>query len=261
MSDRSDAMTAEVVSEPTPPDRPKGRPAWAAVAEWVGLAVIAVLLAFLVQRFLFQAFYIPSRSMEPTLEVGDRVLVNKLSYRLHDVRRGDVVVFVAPEAQQTPDIDDFVKRVIALPGETIQFRGGRVLINGQELEEPYLPDEVQGLTVIDQPPPGCAQTTEQPDVSCTIPPGSVFVMGDNRTQSKDGRFFGPIPQDDVVGRVFLHVWPPTITWVYLAGVLLALVVAYLAVRALVRRRRRVPPSDHDDSNSPTTATIRATRSQ
>lgn len=254
----------EGTADPRVSHRSKGRHGWTAVAEWAGLAIIAVLLAFLVQRFLFQAFYIPSRSMEPTLEVGDRVLVNKLSYRLHDIRRGDLVVFEAPDSQQVAGVDDFVKRVIGLPGETVGFRDGRVFIDGQELEEPYLPDSAQGHTDPFQgrpPERGCAQIIEEPFVTCTVPAGSVFVMGDNRTQSKDARAFGPIAEDEIIGRVFLHVWPPTVTWVYLGGILLAGIALFLALRSLLRRRRRVPPADHDDSNSPTTATIRSTRSQ
>lgn len=243
------------------------RHGWAAIGEWVVLAVVAVLIAFVVQRFLFQAFYIPSRSMEPTLMVGDRVLVNKLSYRLHDIRRGDLVVFEAPDDQQTPNIEDFVKRVIALPGELVEFSDGDVYIDGQLLEEPYLQEEMRGQTQASGGIPNCAAATEEPNVSCTIPAGSVLVLGDNRTQSKDGRVFGPIPEDAVVGRVFLHVWPPTITWVYLGTLFLALVVAYLALRSLVRRRRRGrarlqdSSDESDEPSSSMTVTMRETRSQ
>jgi len=249
----------------TRPSESKRRHGWAAVGEWAVLAVVAVLIAFVVQRFLFQAFYIPSRSMEPTLMVGDRVLVNKLSYRIHDIRRGDLVVFEAPESQQTPTIEDFVKRVVALPGETVEFRDGAVYSDGQLLEEPYLPEEMVGRTSIERAPPGCDASAEEPFVSCTIPAGSVLVLGDNRAQSKDGRVFGPIPEDAIVGRVFLHVWPPTITWVYLGALLLAVVAAYLGLRTLVRRRRqRGSPrggDDQDASNSSAMATMRSTRSQ
>jgi len=229
----------------------KGRRGWSAIAEWVVLAVVALLIAFVVQRFLFQAFYIPSRSMEPTLAVGDRVLVNKLSYRLHDVRRGDLVVFEAPESQQIDGIEDFVKRVVGLPGETVEWRDdGFVYIDGRRLDEPYLTPEMQGRTTIESPPPNCASETTEPYVSCTLPSGSVLVMGDNRTQSKDGRVFGPIPEDDIVGRVFLHIWPPTITWVYLGAVLAALILVFWGLRGLLRRRRSNAPPEGGGGGSP-----------
>jgi len=164
------------------------------VVEWVLLAVIAVLLAFLVQRFLFQAFYIPSRSMEPTLAVGDRVLVNKLSYDVHEVNRGDVVVFHLPPEEVGPDgIKDLIKRVIALPGEVIESRDGVVYVDDRRLIEPYLPDGGPTGPEIERQ---------------TVPDGHVFVMGDNRDNSADSRVRGPVAIDDIVGRAFLSVWPP-----------------------------------------------------
>ena len=124
------------------------------VVEWVVLVIAAIVIAIVIKTFLFQAFYIPSRSMVPTLEVGDRVLVNKLSYDLHDVNRGDIVVFEAePNADwQRAGIDDLVKRVIALPGETVtQCQPNRICIDGRLLNESYLPkgtttDLYHGLT-------------------------------------------------------------------------------------------------------------------
>ena len=100
--------------------------------------MLALIIALLIKTFLFQAFYIPSESMVPTLKIHDRVLVNKLSYQLHSVHRGDIVVFKAP-AGSDPGIDDLVKRVIGLPGETVSGHGGHVYINGKQLNEPYLP--------------------------------------------------------------------------------------------------------------------------
>ena len=112
------------------------------VIEWVVLVVAAIVIAIVIKSFLFQAFYIPSRSMVPTLEVGDRVLVNKLSYDLHDVNRGDIVVFEAePNADwRRAGIDDLVKRIIALPGETVtQCEPNRICVDGRLLNESYLP--------------------------------------------------------------------------------------------------------------------------
>jgi len=150
-----------------------------------------VVLWFIIRAFLFLSFYIPSPSMNPALKPGDRVLVSKLSYRLHDINRGDIVVFKRPpHIQAAPEVHDLVKRVIGLPGDTVEARSGHVLVNGRELKEPY----VKG------------QTTD--DFAATrIPAGKYWVMGDNRAVSEDSRFFGPIPDNLVVGRVFFQVWP------------------------------------------------------
>lgn len=159
--------------------------------EWVVLVVGALAIALFLRAFLFQAFYIPSESMLPTLEVGDRVLVNKLSYRLHDVHRGDIVVFEAPPGQETATVKDLVKRVVGLPGETVEARDGNVYVDGRLLEEPYLPSETR---TEDFPP-------------TDVPPSSYFVMGDNRSASKDSRVFRAIPESSIVGRVFVRIWP------------------------------------------------------
>jgi signal peptidase I len=163
--------------------------------EWAGLIAAALLVALGVRATLVQTFYIPSESMEPTLEVGDRILVNKLSYRLHDVHRGDVVVFRRPpSAPSTPDgTDDLIKRVIALPGETIEAReDGRVYVDGDLLDEPYLPEGTRTDNLPLQ----------------TVPEGKVFVMGDNRDHSGDSRMFKAIDEDLIVGRAFVIIFPP-----------------------------------------------------
>jgi signal peptidase I len=160
--------------------------------EWTALLAGALLVALLVKVFLFQAFVIPSESMLPTLRVGDRVLVNKLSYDLHDVRRGDIVVFERPPAARTStDDSDLIKRVIGLPGETVEGHDGEVFVDGRPLREPYLP-------------PG---TPISPFPPVTLGRGELFMMGDNRAHSNDSRFFGPVPEDLVVGRAFVRVWP------------------------------------------------------
>ncbi|MFZ4516682.1 MAG: signal peptidase I [Acidimicrobiia bacterium] len=162
------------------------------VLEWVLILAVAISVAFVVRTYLIGNFYIPSESMVPTLQVGDKVLVNKMSYRLHDVRRGDIVVFEAPPGEATEQIQDLVKRVIGLPGDTIQGKqGDGVYINGKRLDEPYLP---KGVTTKDFGP-------------VTVPPGQLFMMGDNRFESKDSTFFGPIKEDSIVGRVFVLYWP------------------------------------------------------
>jgi signal peptidase I len=161
------------------------------VVEWVVIIGGAFLVAFVVKTFLIQAFFIPSGSMLPTLHEDDRVLVNKLSYDLHDVNRGDLVVFERPEGQSAGEIRDLIKRVVGLPGEEIEARDGRVYIDGQLLEEPYLED-------------GTSTTNLEPQ---TVPEGHVFVMGDNRDDSMDSRVFSAIDEDLIVGRAFVRVWP------------------------------------------------------
>ncbi len=160
------------------------------VAEWVVVLVGAVAFALVLRVALFQAFWIPSESMETTLQLQDRVLVNKLSYRLHDVNRGDVVVFRRPDDEQA-EIRDLIKRVIGLPGDVVEGRDNSVWINGQRLEESYLADDEVIL----------------PFGPITVEDGHVFVMGDNRDMSLDSRFFGTVPEERIVGRAFVLFWP------------------------------------------------------
>jgi signal peptidase I len=170
--------------------------------EWVAVAIGALVVALLIKAFLLQAFYIPSASMEPTLHEDDRVLVNKLSYRTGDVERGDIIVFEKPEGAGG-DIDDFIKRVIGLPGETVSFSGGSVFIDGRQLDESYIDGAPTNTgSVIN----GCSNAPAVPD-TCIVPESMVFVLGDNRVSSQDSRFFGPIDEDTIVGRAFLKVWP------------------------------------------------------
>jgi signal peptidase I len=158
--------------------------------EWIIIVAGALAVAFLIKTFILQAFYIPSSSMTNTLKIGDRVLVNKLSYKMHDVHRGDIVVFERPPGEEDRSVRDLIKRVIALPGETVDARDGHILINGRLLREPYL-DDVQTSGVTQQ----------------TIPPNHYWVMGDNRINSKDSRVFGPIAKSLIVGRAFVRLWP------------------------------------------------------
>lgn len=158
------------------------------LVEWVAVIVGALLVAVAVKTFFIQAFYIPSPSMTPTLEVDDRVLVNKLSYRLHGVDRGDLVVFEGPSPAPEKDL---IKRVIGLPGETVEGRDGHVLVDGRPLEEPYLPDGV----------------VTSPFGPVTITANHYWVMGDNRPNSNDSRVFGEIAQSRIVGKAFVKVWP------------------------------------------------------
>jgi signal peptidase I len=161
--------------------------------EWVYVIVGALGIALLIRAFLLASFFIPSVSMVPTLEVNDRVLVNKLSYKLHDVHRQDVVVFERPPGEPDLSIKDLIKRVIGIPGDVVSFRDGKVFVNDQPLDEPYLA-------------PGM-RTEPKGKESITVPPGQVLVLGDNRTNSFDGRSFGTFDQKLIVGRAFVIVWP------------------------------------------------------
>ena len=166
------------------------------ILEWLGVIGGGIAIALLVEAFLIQAFWIPSPSMEPTLDVGDRVLVNKLSYKFHEVNRGDVVVFERPPGASTGqngEIKDLIKRVIAVGGDTVEAKEGEVFVNGERIDENYLE-------------PGTS--TDNLPLK-TIPDGRVFVMGDNRTNSEDSRVFGPIGEDAIVGRAFIRVLPVT----------------------------------------------------
>lgn len=199
--------------------KPAGRFPWRIVLEWVVLIAVAVAIAIVIRGVAFQAFYIPSGSMEPTLQIGDRVLVNKLSYDFHDVNRGDIIVFDAPPGAATDDIKDLVKRVVGLPGDTVTFPGdGHVYVNGRRLREPYLPAGVMTCNPsapcpsTGQPasgqhvPPGCG-TPKDDGNGCVVTANHLLVLGDNRQNSRDGRVFGLIDESTVVGRVFVRIWP------------------------------------------------------
>lgn len=172
------------------------------IRDWFFVIAVALIIAFLVRMFVLQQFYISGPSMESTLLQDNRVLVNKLSYRLHGIGRGDVVVFdrVTSNGQQVQH-DDLIKRVIGLSGDTVEIRDCIVYVNNQALQEPYLnPNDLAQTSLDDRcrVPVLAAQT---------VPDSKIFVMGDNRPQSFDSRMFGPISEDLVVGRAFVVLWP------------------------------------------------------
>ena len=165
------------------------------VREWLIVIVIAITAAVVMKVFVVQQFYVSGHSMDSTLDDLDRVLVNKLSYDLHDPNRGDVVVLEEGLGQNERDL---IKRVIALPGETIQIKNCVVYIDDRVLTEPYLDPSVTSST-------NCGASNYGP---ATLEPKTVFVMGDNRAHSGDSRGgLGPVDYDKIVGRAFVVIWP------------------------------------------------------
>ncbi len=167
-----------------------------ALLEWIIVFVVAIGSAVLIKSYVVQQFQVEGTSMINTLHEGDRVLVNRLSYRLHDPRRGDVVVL--HRLPGTTNERDLIKRVIGLPGEQVEIRNCNVYIDGNLLKEPYVDPAVSTCTLADN--------GANPYL---VPDGQVFVMGDNRSQggSGDSRSFGSVPEKDLVGRAFVVVWP------------------------------------------------------
>lgn len=173
-----------------------------AVREWFTVVTVALLIAFVVRGFVLQQFYISGPSMESTLFQNNRVLVNKLSYRLHDIGYGDVVVFdrVTTNGVEVQH-DDLIKRVIGLPGDTVSIAQCVVSVNGKAISEPYLNSFDLSQSNLDD-------RCRVPEMATiTVEPHHLFVMGDNRPQSFDSRMFGTIDEKLVVGRAFAIIWP------------------------------------------------------
>lgn len=163
--------------------------------------VIALSIFLVVYLFAMQPHQVNGQSMVPTFESGEYVLTDKVSYKLRDPQRGEVIVFHAPETANCPKGTgcDFIKRVLALPGETVAVSNNSIIVNGQPLSEVYIPDSYQTL-------PG--EFTKGRTV--TLGPNEYFAVGDNRPYSSDSRAWGPITKDDIVGRAFFRYWPPPV---------------------------------------------------
>jgi signal peptidase I len=195
-----DTVTTTTEEEPARPSA-RGR----LIRQGLVVILVAVGVAVLLRAFVVETFFIPSGSMLPTLQIGDHIVVDKLSYDLHSVEPGDIVVFSRPADEDCagPPVSDLVKRVIGLPGEMISLNGrGYVEINGKRLDESWLPASVQGTTY--PGPPGTAFNLAHP---YKVPANHYFVMGDDRGDSCDSRFWGPISGSEIVGKVDLRVWP------------------------------------------------------
>jgi signal peptidase I len=180
--------------EAAPARQPRKKRRMNPLLEWLIVVAVAITSALLVRAYVVQQFAVEGESMMSTLHNGDRVLVNRLSYRLHDPRRGDVVVLRKIEGATAER--DLIKRVIGLPGETVEVKSCIVYINDVPLDEPYLDPLIQARD-------GCGQ-----DQSTTVvPPGEVFVLGDHRGKSSDSRLFGAVNYGDLIGRAFVIIWP------------------------------------------------------
>lgn len=176
------------------------------VREWTESIIIAVILALVIRTFVVQAFKIPSGSMIPTFKVGDRIFVNKFIYgarvpltgyrlpALREPKRGDIIVFVSPETPKK----DFVKRLIALGGETVEIRSGKIYVNGQAVEDPVSIRAVYYYNA------GAYGMESQ---SIKVPEDSYFVLGDNSGSSRDSRYWGFVPKKNLIGKVILIYWP------------------------------------------------------
>lgn len=184
----------QIPEEAPEPPRPAAHgKRWA--LEWLLVLVVAIGVAVLIRTYVAQTFYIPSGSMEPTLMIGDKILVDKLSFHFESIARGDIVVFKRPPLETDTEDADLVKRIVGLPGEFISSGpNGEVLINGKPIPEPYLTKQARE----DPGPPIRPQR---------IPKGDYFVMGDNRGDSSDSRVFGPIPGSLIVGGARFRIWP------------------------------------------------------
>ena len=165
---------------------------WVEGLQTIGLSVV---LALGIRQFVAEARFIPSGSMEPTLQIDDRLVVEKISYRFNPPERGDIIVFQAPQAALdavgSTTRDAYIKRVIGLPGDTVEVKEGKVLINGEALSENYI-----------QAPPAY---TWGPD---TVPEDQYLVLGDNRNSSSDGHVWGFLPRESIIGRAVVRFWPP-----------------------------------------------------
>jgi signal peptidase I len=191
-------LTSEAPVESTPPVRTK-KPRRRAMIEWAAIIVIAVLVSFLMRTFAFQTFYIPSGSMEPTLQIGDRIIVNKLSVTFGTINVGDVVVFKAPPAENCGEpVTDLVKRVIGIPGDSLKSKGNTIYLKNASqhvgwhaLREKWTHTEPLGQAI----------------TPITLKKNQYFMMGDNHSDSCDSRMWGPVPRSDIIGKAFVRIWP------------------------------------------------------
>ena len=195
-------MPEDVDDAQTPEEVASSSDSFKTVRDWIIVLVVALVVALGIRTYVLQQFYISGPSMETTLYQPNRVLVNKLSYRLHEVNRGDVVVFDRVTSNgETIQHDDLIKRVIGLAGEKVSISKCVVYVNKVALEEPYLDSR-------DTEQDDLIERCRQPEMAeVVVPTKQVFVLGDNRPQSMDSRMFGSVDKNRIVGRAFIVLWP------------------------------------------------------
>lgn len=181
----------EPEQEPDQPQPKKEHPPENPWVETIKTLVTAGILAIGIRTFVAEARYIPSESMLPTLEVNDRLIIEKVSYHFKDPQRGDVVVFYPTEILEQKNYKDaFIKRVIGIPGDTVEVKQGHVYVNGRQLEEKYI-----------------NEAPDYPYGPVSIPEGHYLVLGDNRNNSYDSHYWGFVPREKLVGKAFVRFWP------------------------------------------------------
>ena len=162
------------------------------VVEIVKTIAMAAVLSFGIRTFVAEARWIPSSYMEPTLQINDRLIIEKMTYRFQEPKRGDVIVFNATEALQKQNFSEaFIKRIIGLPGDTVSVENGEVIVNGQVLDEIYI-----------------KETPNYEYGPVTVPEQQYLVLGDNRNNSYDSHYWGFVPDNKIIGRAFVRFWPP-----------------------------------------------------
>lgn len=179
--------------------------------EYIPTLAMAGLIVFVVRTFIAEPRYIPSSSMEPTLQINDRLIIEKLSYRFRKPERGEVVVFNPPNVAAVPDSSlVYIKRLIGLPGDRIAIRDGQVFVNDQPLAEPYIKEPIE-YTLPTQDLSQCLKCFIPPKNNSnrdfTVPPNTYWMMGDNRNNSLDSHAWGFLPEQNIVGRAFFRYWP------------------------------------------------------
>jgi signal peptidase I len=186
----SDDAVVKNAATPSPHAR-RSRRAW--FLEWAIIVVVAVAASLFIRTFCFQTFSIPSASMEPTLQAGDRIVVDKLSVKFGTINIGDIVVFKTPPAAQSCGTgpSDFVKRVIGLPGDHLTSKGNTIYVDGKALHENWPHTEPLGKAI----------------GNVTVPKNHYFVMGDNHANSCDSRYWGTVPRSNIIGKAFVRIWP------------------------------------------------------
>lgn len=182
-------MTRSQDQEPEKQPQPKAENPWAEALKTIALSAV---LAFGIRSFVAEARYIPSGSMLPTLQINDRLIIDKISYNFRDPDRGDIIVFSPTDTLKQQNFKDaFIKRLIGLPGDKVEVKEGKVYVNNQPLKENYI--------------------EEKPNYNfgpVTVPPNQFLVLGDNRNNSYDSHYWGFVPRDRIIGRAVVRFWPP-----------------------------------------------------